>query len=546
MEHSLFLRRMLSVDGNADFDDTADRDDLSAAAKDGRLVKGMYAQSFPRGVVMQYNRIAVERAARSLDGSWEDDKQFRMDPQVMTSLLREQVPVLDFVQWKVTRIGPGEAESILPLNAQGTNQHFTHQAALFLLAADYTGGLAVSSLIHGWPIVGVHPVRSSKSISLWLVKGEIKYMQPSVADLTVSAEAAPRQHARIRRRFLDGKAVIESITVRFRNGDAEVAEAEMTYFARQSDRLRSDGRSNGKVNTLYQLKLTSSAELIAGVRAQESGKLFHDPYAAHMAGQHGMALAARFCERLPQLAGMVAARTRHLDQQMLEFTSRGGRNIVIAGVGWDMRPFRLNLPFGTRVYELDFPTTLLERRRRLSELRVPQPRGVARFEVPADLRTVTLASVLEELAESGEPVFIAWEGMSMYFDEDEVRMILQGMAPLLRHSESRLWVDLVDREAVAHPERFPGDVEAFMRGMQMLGEPFTFGTESVEEFMAENGFRCREVVVSDAYFPGENDPVYALYRFCTASAVADQVHFWRMRAGGESRGASLRPAEGPS
>ena len=492
---------------------------------------------------MQCNQVRAERASSLLDASWEADKRFRMNPQVTTSLLREQVPVLDFVQWEVTRIGPGTAESILPLNGQATNQHFTHQAALFLLAADYTGGLAVSSLIHGWPIVGVHPVCSSQSISLWLVKGEIKYMRPSVADLTVSAEATPRQHARIRRRFLDGKAVIESITVRFRNGESDVAEAEMTYFARQSDRLRSDGQSNGKVNTLYQLKLASSAELIAGVRAQESGKLFHDPYAAPMAGQHGMALAARFCQRLPQLGGMVAARTRHLDRQMLEFTSRGGRNIVIAGVGWDMRPFRLNLPFGTRVYELDFPTTLLERRRRLSELGASLPRGVARFEVPIDLRTATLASVLEELAGSGEPVFIAWEGMSMYFEEEEVRMILQGMAPLLRHPESRLWVDLVDREAVAHPERFPGEVEAFMRGMQMLGEPFTFGTDSVEEFMAENGFRCREVVVSDAYFPGEHDPVYALYRFCTASAAADQVHFWRIHAGGQSREASLRPAE---
>ena len=86
--------------------------------------------------------------------SWEQDKQFRMDPGVVTSLLREQVPVLDFVQWTVTSIEPGVTESVLPLNPQSTNQHFTHQAALCVLAADYTGGTALASLLSGWAILG--------------------------------------------------------------------------------------------------------------------------------------------------------------------------------------------------------------------------------------------------------------------------------------------------------------------------------------------------------------------------------------------------------
>ena len=85
-----------------------------------------------------------------------------------------------------------------------------------------------------------------------------------------------------------------------------VAEGRATYFARQSDRLRTDGVDVDKVNTLYDVKLTSSAELIAGLRAQASDGLFQDPYAERMAGQRGMALAKRFCERSPQLGGMVA------------------------------------------------------------------------------------------------------------------------------------------------------------------------------------------------------------------------------------------------
>ena len=451
--------------------------------------------------------------------SWDEDRKFRTNPEVLSALLREQVPVLDFVKWKVTSVEPGWTESILPLNPQSTNQHFTHQAALFLLAADYTGGTALGSLLTGWPVVGVHPVASPQSVSLWLLKAEVKYLRPSVNDLIISARVDPETHDRIRKRFLAGKPVLETINIQFRNGDTLVGEANATYFARQSSKLRSEGISTDNVNSLYELKLTSSAELIAGVRAHEQGKLFQDPYAAHMAGQHGMALAKRFCERSPQLGGMVSARTWHLDAAITNYLESGGRDLVILGVGWDMRPFRMALPPGTRVYELDFPTTLAERRKRLTQLGIVDPEGVTRISIPIDVRTMPLAPVLAEHLDTSKPVFIAWEGMSMYFQEDEVQTILQGMMPVLNNPESLLWLDLVDRKAVEHPEEFSESVQNFMRGMQILGEPFTFGSDAPQEFLRDAGMRALEVVSSDVCLRGRKDPVYSVYKFCVASGV---------------------------
>lgn len=450
--------------------------------------------------------------------SWEQDRQFRMDPATVTSLLREQVPVLDFVQWQVNSIEPGRTESVLPLNPQATNQHFTHQAALFLLAGDYTGGTALASLMTGWPVIGVHPVTSPQSVSMWLLRGEVKYMRPSVCDLTVTAQIDPAICDRVRKRFASGQTVIESIAIVFRNGDEIVGEATLTYFARQSEKLRSTGISTERVNSLYELKLTSSAELIAGVRASENGRLYQDDFAARMAGQHGMALAKRFCERSPQLGGMIAARTWHLDAALANFIASGGRDIVIVGVGWDMRPFRLPLPAGTRVYEMDFPTTLNERCRRVAELGIAELPGVTRRQVPIDLRTMPLAPTLAEHLPADVPVFVAWEGMSMYFQETEVCQILEGLKPLLSHPHSLLWVDLVDRQAVEHPETFPDSVRTFMRGMQILGEPFTFGPASIVEFMRSAGLRSLEVVPSDVCLRGTKDPVYEIYKFCVASA----------------------------
>ncbi|MGD9645807.1 MAG: SAM-dependent methyltransferase [Pirellulales bacterium] len=452
--------------------------------------------------------------------TWDEDRQYRMDPAVVTSLLREQVPVLDFVQWTVTTIEPGYTESVLPLNPQSTNQHFTHQAALAVLAGDYTGGTALASLMPGWPVIGVHPVTSPQSVSMWLLKVDIKYLRPSVTDLKVSARIDDDTRQRVQKRFLAGQAVIETIAIEFRNGDTMIAEANLTYFARQSVKLRSEGISTERVNSLYELKLTSSAELIAGVRARESGRLYDDPYAAPMAGQHGMALATRFCERSPQLGGMVAARTWHLDRAIMNFVEAGGRDIAIVGVGWDMRAFRLQLPEGTRFYELDFPTTLLERGRRLAQLELTCPAGITCTPVPIDLRTMPLDQTLGAHLPADVPVLLAWEGMSMYFQEHEVRDILAGMLSVLQRPDSLLWVDLMDRQAVEHPEQYAETIRKFLRGMQILGEPFTFGTASIPEFMESVGLRSLEVVPSDICLRGRKDPVYEIYRFCVAAAAS--------------------------
>jgi|GEM_PF-375176 len=463
---------------------------------------------------------SIESAFPLFEISWEQDQTFRMNPATVTALLREQVPVLDFVKWTIQGIEPGYTKSVLPLNPQSTNQHFTHQAALFVLAGDYTGGTALASLLLGWPVIGVHPVCSPQSASMWLLRAETKYMRPSVGDLIVTARIDPLLHRRIQKRFMSGQAVIETITIEFRNGDALVGEAQLTYFARRSDRLRSEGIPTNRVNSLYELKLTSSAELIAGVRACESGLLFKDQYAEQMAGQHGMALARRFCERSPQLGGMVAARTWHADLALTNYLAGGGRDIVIVGVGWDMRPFRLPLPEGTRVYELDFPTTLAERCKRLSQLKIGAPPGVTRYQIPIDVRTMPLAPALSEYLDCDQPVLMIWEGMSMYFQEEEVRQVLTGMKPVLRHPASLLWLDLVDRHAIEHPEKISDSVRNFMRGMQILGEPFTFGPDSAADFMRAAGLRALEVVSSDICMYRRKDPVYSIYKFCIASAAA--------------------------
>ena len=138
--------------------------------------------------------------------TWEDDYRQRANPQLFTELLRDAVPVLQHIGWKVLETDEGYAKTLLPLNYESTNQHGTHQAALMVLAGDYTGGIALATLIRGVPIIGVHPQRSDNGAALWLVSVDITYKAPSAGDLVITSRFAPEEFERIAQ-YLQRQAV---------------------------------------------------------------------------------------------------------------------------------------------------------------------------------------------------------------------------------------------------------------------------------------------------------------------------------------------------
>jgi hypothetical protein len=92
-----------------------------------------------------------------------------------------------------------------------------------------------------------------------------------------------------------------------------------------------------------------TANWIAAARARESARsdrLFHDPWAAELAGPPGV----------DQLAGpenpFLPVRTRFFDD-LLEETATWAAQVVLLGAGFDTRAYRLNLPADATVFELD-------------------------------------------------------------------------------------------------------------------------------------------------------------------------------------------------
>lgn len=124
--------------------------------------------------------------------TWEEDYAERMNPNLMTGLLHDAIPVLKSVNWQVAEVAEGECVSQLPLSYESTNQHGTHQAALISLSADYTGGIALASLLRGVPFAGVHRYVGEESAALWLAAMNVRYLSPSTGHLTGTCKVPRR------------------------------------------------------------------------------------------------------------------------------------------------------------------------------------------------------------------------------------------------------------------------------------------------------------------------------------------------------------------
>jgi methyltransferase (TIGR00027 family) len=446
--------------------------------------------------------------------SWEDDYRQRVNPQLFTELLHEAVPVLQHIGWKVLETGEGYAKTLLPLNYESTNQHGTHQAALIVLAGDYTGGIALATLIRGVPVIGVHPQRSDNGAALWLVSVDITYKAPSAGDLVITSRFAPEEFERIQRRYLRGKQCLEAVRIVFESEGNDVATATFTYFLRQSSYLKPQ-TPEARMNILFSHRVKASARLIAGVRAMgstEPNPLYFDPYSRVAAGVHGELLAKRFTGILPQLRDMVSARTKDADNCFLKSIAKGTKQIVFVGVGFDLRAFRLlNGERNIQVFELDLPYMLAEREKLLA--RIENLPHVQRKSIGINLQLEDFAQrLIENGFDPSLPSFFVLEGASMYFEEAVNKKIFQSLGELMDNAGSLLWVDIVAQSVIDGAAGFP-EIQSFLSRMEKLGEPFIFGVEDPTIYFSNLGFEIASRTPSNAYRPELSDPVFMLYEF---------------------------------
>lgn len=172
------------------------------------------------------------------------------------------------------------------------------------------------------------------------------------------------------------------------------------------------------------------------------------------------------------LIAFVGARHRFIDDALLAALEEGIAEVLILGAGYDSRAWRFaDALDGRPVVELDHPATGARKTRIVARHAGSWP-VVDRRTIAADLQAQRLGEVLRRggVGRHG-PVFVVWEGVSMYLSRAAVEETLATLAQAA--PGSRVALDLWD------PTPLPGLRgrlrQAGIQGLSLLGEPIDFG-----------------------------------------------------------------------
>ncbi|AMU75781.1 SAM-dependent methyltransferase [Mycobacteroides abscessus] len=171
----------------------------------------------------------------------------------------------------------------------------------------------------------------------------------------------------------------------------------------------------------------ATALVVAAARSAESRRqdaLIHDRYAAlfvHEIGSQAwntladgdeswMDNEARIESR--RFNNFIAGRTRYFDDYLSQAVAAGVRQIVLLASGLDARAYRLDLPNGTSLYELDQPEVLQFKRATLAKNSVHAT--VDRREVAIDLRHDWPSALVAAGFDSSAPAAWLAEGLLLY------------------------------------------------------------------------------------------------------------------------------------
>jgi methyltransferase (TIGR00027 family) len=169
----------------------------------------------------------------------------------------------------------------------------------------------------------------------------------------------------------------------------------------------------------------------------------------------------------PWLQPSIAARTRFVDELVIEAIAAGLRQVVICGAGYDDRALRYRTA-GVRFFELDHPATQDDKARLLRQA------GAGTGDVTLaeiDFRADDVGAVLDLAGhEPQQPTLFVCEGLLVYLDRDTCHRLLAGLAgraaagsvlavSIATHADG---LDSAEVVATANLRRRNGDAEPWL------------------------------------------------------------------------------------
>jgi methyltransferase (TIGR00027 family) len=284
-----------------------------------------------------------------------------------------------------------------------------------------------------------------------------------------------------------------------------------------------------------------TAEYMALFRAVESArpqaeKLFDDPFAIGFlhAPLRFLAQLARIrfagnlvawlidTKGVPGARTVAVARTRFIDEQLIDALKHGTRQVVILGAGYDTRAYRISGIEQSRVFEVDHPTTSDAKQLHLKRQLGSLPPHVRFLAVDLNERSLVQALASTDFDASLKTFFI-WEGVTNYLTAEAVDTGFRTIREAAE--ESKIVFTYVDKAVIESDNRFEGTVK-LKQVLARAGESWTFGFNPAEldGYLAERGYRLLDdigsVELRSRYLNGNHRTLrgYEFYRVAIAEA----------------------------
>jgi len=262
-------------------------------------------------------------------------------------------------------------------------------------------------------------------------------------------------------------------------------------------------------------RASRTAEYMAYFRALESARpvsrrLFHDPFATRflspvLRGAAAIARVPAFAPlvdaytdfRLPGARTSAIARTKLIDDALLEGLKSGISQVVILGAGFDCRAYRLPQLESAALFEVDHPATHATKLACLRQALSKSPENVRHVEI--DFLRQTLPDVL---AHSGFqpllPAVFIWEGVTQYLTPDAIDAVLNFVATC--SAGTRLIFTYVHAGMIDGSVAFKA-APRLLRGYAQLGEPWIFGLrpEGAADFLRQRGLNLERDLAAPEY-----------------------------------------------
>ena len=225
----------------------------------------------------------------------------------------------------------------------------------------------------------------------------------------------------------------------------------------------------------------------------------------------GLARAAEYVLRNNKIGNNVLIRARYAEDQLERYLTKGVKQYVILGAGWDSFSLRRpDLAKDIDVFEMDFPATQKKKVAKLKKLGLSLPENI--HYTPINFETTSISEALSQSSfDPSLPTFITWQGVTYYLSLSAIEGVLDDLSDYCT-GDLDIVLDYVD-ERYFDTWKNSLHTRLLHSFVSLVGEPFKtgFNPATFSSWLKGRGYELKEdlnIKNQIQYFGEENMEVF--------------------------------------